>query len=148
MPNVWNLDVQYHSNVTRLWRRSTRVCRNTKVVTFRFAISCVILRPIEKRNTRSFLNRRLLRFCNWHLNAAGVQYCHVQRAFTYARVTSASNASEIAWNYCRILTFTNLSIHEYRFQSFPQQFIIFNISRRSPSSVPVKDRGQKVGNFL
>lgn len=64
--------ISISSNITRLRRRSTHVCRNTKVVTFRFAISYVILRPIEKCNTRSFLNRRLLRFYNWHLNAAGV----------------------------------------------------------------------------
>lgn len=75
-----------NSNIPRLWRRSTCVCCNTKVVTFRFAISCVVLRPIEKRNTRSFLNRRLLRFYNWHLNVTGVQYCHAQYVFSCARV--------------------------------------------------------------
>lgn len=46
---------------------------------------CVILRPIDKRNTRTFLNRGLLRFYNWYLNEVGMQYRHVQRGYSCAQ---------------------------------------------------------------
>lgn len=47
-------------------------------------VQCVILRLIDKRNTRTFLNRGLLRFYNWHLSATGMQNCHVQRKCRYS----------------------------------------------------------------
>lgn len=61
----------------------------------RYRAMRVTLRPIDKRNTRTFLNRRLLRFYNWQLNAAGMQYRLAQSAF----IGAYSGASVKHWKF-------------------------------------------------